>query len=534
MKRIRIKNGVVTFLCAAVFAGLSACDTDPVERNGGKLPDKDDLENTHGFLRSSRASENEVYMLLTQGAGFVTDNIYYQVTKPAAGGLSLDAWVDESLVDEFNQANETQYALLPEANYEFPDGKTLTLADDGQRSEPKRIKILAEGLEPGEYLLPVSVADGNAAEGAEKPVIYYTITIRQPQLGDYELHDGTDLFFVFYINTKVYQPLLVDEYFMQKSPRRGSGQVWYNTIGNIINLRTVVLDYEIDTGRAKLNLGSDMRYVLDHYSQYISPLQDKGRKVCLSLEGGGDGIGFCNLTDVQIEDFVAQVKAVIEEFGLDGVNMWDRNSGYGKEGMPAMNTTSYPKLIVAMHDMLKSLGEDKILTLTDHKEPTEYFWDTTATGGIEVGKYLDYAWSGYYSGEDDPAIVDPWHQGEMNVSTIYPRKPIAGMDASKYGCINIAWYKMGPVADNLDVSRIGDWVAAGMNPNNMVVAEDLRTVLQDGYESMWDSMFGTLCGAIAVDGPLTGRSGFNYGLDISKLGVLPTGKTGYGKWQKDW
>lgn len=59
-------------------------------------------------------------------------------------------------------------------------------------------------------------------------------------------------------------------------------------------------------------------------TKYIRPLQDKGRKVCISIEGGGKGLGFCNLTDAQIADFTAQVKAVVTEYGLDGVNFWDR------------------------------------------------------------------------------------------------------------------------------------------------------------------------------------------------------------------
>lgn len=535
MKRIRIKNGVVTFLCAAVFAGLSACDTDPVERNGGKLPDKDDLENTHGFLRSSRASENEVYMLLTQGAGFVTDNIYYQVTKPAAGGLSLDARVDESLVDGFNQANETQYALLPEANYEFPDGKTLTIANDGQRSEPKRIKILAEGLEPGEYLLPVSVADGNAADGAEKPVIYYTITIRQPQLGDYELHDGTDLFFVFYINTSQYQPLLVDDYFMQKKLARGSTVAWYNTVGNIINLRTVRLDYEEETGRAKLSLGADMRYVLDHRVKYVSPLQDKGRKVCLCLEGGGKGLGFCNLSDVQIADFAAQVRAVVMEYGLDGVNLWDRDSGYGKEGMPAMNTTSYPKLIKALRE---ALGAEKLLTVTVYDKPTESFWDTEASGGLAVGDYIDYAWSGYNSNSEAVQLLDPWHT-ELEYVSAYTQKPIANLPKERYGCVNFPIYP--GTSDPVEIAYrepefLVDWVQNKYKSNNIIVFDDLRTILQDKYETYWDQTFAGCCTYMDDESRwiLGTRNGYSYTFDTGALGTLPDGTGGYGKWLKDW
>ena len=66
--------------------------------------------------------------------------------------------------------------------------------------------------------------------------------------------------------------------------------------------------------------------------------------------------------------------------------------------MPAINTTSYPKLIKALHEVLP---DDKLLTLVDKGEPTEYFYDVNACGGIEVGKYINYAWHGYVSEEEE-------------------------------------------------------------------------------------------------------------------------------------
>ena len=40
MKTQKIQNLLVwTLLCAAVLAGLTACDAEPVELEGGKLPD---------------------------------------------------------------------------------------------------------------------------------------------------------------------------------------------------------------------------------------------------------------------------------------------------------------------------------------------------------------------------------------------------------------------------------------------------------------------------------------------------------------
>ena len=416
MKTQKIQNLlVVTLFCAAALAGLTACDADPVEREGGKLPDKDGLENTYGMLRSTRSVRDEVRVFLTEGNGFVTDNFYYQLTKPLGSALSLEAAVKAG-------EGETERTLLPEANYDFPDGKKLDIAGDAQHSALKRIRFFAENLAPGEYYLPLTVAaDAADAADAERQTVNYLLTVRGLQMGEYKLNQE-QVFTVFYLNTALYQPLLVDEYLMSKLdenwenawPERPDGT---RTIGDIVNLRTVVLDYDAATSRALLNLGADMRYVLGHATKYIRPLQDKGRKVCISIEGGGKGLGFCNLTDAQIADFTAQVKAVVTEYGLDGVNFWDRNSGYGKEGMPAMNTTSYPKLIKAVRE---ALGDGLLVTLTDHMEPTEYFWDTAAMGGIEVGKYLDYAWSGYLDNSKDMQIVDPWHQGAAFVSAEWP------------------------------------------------------------------------------------------------------------------
>ena len=543
MKTIfNIQNGMVTLLCTAVFAGLTACDAGTVEREGGKLPDREPLETTYGMLRSSNAAGNTVRIKMTEGAGFVTSNFYYQLSQAPDTELSLETTIDGSMLDEWNEANDEQRILLPETNYNLLDGSVVSLPAGKQRSDIKRIQFMAENLSPGEYYLPLTVVDEEDREADH--TINFLISVRARQLGEYQLNTN-QIFAVFYINTGMYQPLLVDEYLMSKLNANTWEYAWderedgMRTIGNIINLNTVTLDYDAGSGRALLNLGNDMRYVLDHIDKYIRPLQDKGRKVCICLEGGGSGLGFCNLTDTQIEDFVAQVKAVITAYELDGVNFGDRNAGYGKEGMPAMNTTSYPKLIKAMRE---ALGNDKLVTLTDFEEPTEYFWDTAATGGIEVGQYLDYAWSGYLNNEKEIQIVDPWHQGEQYVSTDYPRKPIAGLDPSKYGCVNIPWYASEEKTPMDYLVGIFHWRNAGNKQSNILVYEDLRTVLQDNLESTWTDSFKYGYTFFADDGTwlieeskwgLSILSDNEYEFNPFFLAQVDGG-SGYNKWLKDW
>ena len=534
-----LQTGIATLLCTAALAGLMACAAATVEQQGGKLPAKAPLETVSGMLRSGNSSEKTIDVLLTEGSdGFVMRNFYFQQTKPASDGLSLDAWIDATLLDDYNAAEEVERTLLPEANYEFPDGKALDLSPEAQRSALKRIKFSATGLAAGEYVLPLTVA-GQDAPDANK-TLYYNVSVRQPYTDEYALHDGHDLFFVFYINTNDFQPLLAQDYIMRKKLARGTTVAWYDAVGNIINLRTVMLDYDAATGRALLNLGNDMRYVLDHAVKYIRPLQEHGSKVCISIEGSGKGLGFCNLTDGQIVDFVAQVKTVVEEFGIDGINLWDRGSEYGKEGMPAMNTASYPKLIKALRE---ALGREKLLTVTVYEEPTSTFWDTQATGGIAVGDYIDYAWSGYNRESEAPQVLDPWHP-ELAYVSDYTQKPIANLPKERYGCINFPIYstssmEIGTAINQILYTDMLDWVP-NYKPNNIIVFNDLHTNLQDNYETYWDTMFAECCTVMDSENRylLGSRNGYSYLFDNNRLGTLPNEAGewigGYGKWKKDW
>lgn len=59
-------------------------------------------------------------------------------------------------------------------------------------------------------------------------------------------------------------------------------------------------------------------------------------------------------------------------------------------------------------------------------------------GGIEVGKYIDYAWHGYVSEEEEVQIINPWESGQSYSK--YIRKPIAGLAPEYYGNVNIPRY----------------------------------------------------------------------------------------------
>lgn len=486
------KNLIIYFIFLLLLtAGMAGCNEESISMDSAKLPDETVMDNTAGVLRSGKTLTDKVVVDLTEGDQSTTEEIYYLLSQPATTGLTVKTVADEKLVDDYNKANNTKLEALPVDNVQFEGDGMLSITAGKQESAKVKFTISTAGLDfDTPYLLPLTVTQAPTGVQTQdtKNTLYYAVSIRKKittcnPSNPYEQIDIPPMLpnalVVFYVNTSTYQPLIADVYGIRKSNRTDFTATLYN-IGSIVNLRTVTVDYDQISGRALLKLSSDMRDVLEQASKFIRPLQEHGRKVCLCIEGGGKGLGFCNMTDEQIADFTQQVKNVIDLYSLDGVNLRDEGSFYGKEGMPAMNTTSYPKLIKALHDALPG----KMLTLVDKDEPTEYFYDVEKCGGIEVGKYIDYAWHAYDSGEELVQIIEPWETNHPYSE--YTRKPIAGLTPEHYGSLAVPLYEKGdnPLRHG-SPRRVMDWKTNKRKKNNLIVyAFDLTANEQNNYEGM--------------------------------------------------
>lgn len=435
---IRLFRGAALVAAAAGF--LAGCAEDPVAYGTGQQPDGTSLATVSGTLRSAKSLRDRIPVQMTENAAEpMTDRIVYRLNQPAAQTVTVTVAPDLSLVGAYNDANQTSLQPFPADNVSVGNGGVLTVAAGTTVSEPLKVAFSADGLSPGTYLLPLAVQ----GDDMECEILYYGITVREFdenlfQQGDnsWEIPLDTEWLTVFYENTSDVQAHYADYVAWEKLDAMTFESVYQASLGNIIVLRIAQVDYDAASQRVIFAPTSDLLYTLEHSDKYIAPMKDKGRKICVCIEGAGKGIGFCNMTDAQIGDFVSQVKSFVETYDLDGINLWDRGTGYGKEELPAMNTTSYPKLIKAMRE---ALGEDRLLTVVDHEEPTEYFWDTEATGGIAIGDYIDYAWHGYVSEDEPVAFINPYN-ANTSYTQNYIRKPFAGLDESKYGNVHFPFY----------------------------------------------------------------------------------------------
>ena len=532
---IRLFRGVA--LGCATPLLLAGCTEEPISYGAGQEPDGEALETVSGTLRSRKSLRDRIPVRLVEGyEDDVADQVYYRLNTTTSQPVSVTVSPDLSLVDTYNEANQTNLQPLPAKNVSIGNGGALTVAVGTTVSDPLEVTFSADGLAPGAYLLPLALQTD--ADATEVQALYYGIIVREfdenlLQQGDdfFEIPLDTEWTTVFYVNTSEVQAHYADYVAWEKQDMTTFESVYRASLGNIIVLRIAQVDYDAASQRVIFAPSSDLFYTLEHADKYIAQMKDKGRKICVCIEGAGKGIGFCNMTDAQIADFVAQVKVFVETYDLDGVNLWDRGTGYGKEGMPAMNTTSYPKLIKAMRE---ALGKDRLLTVVDYEEPTEYFHDTEVTGGIAVGDYIDYAWHGYVSEDEPIAFINPYNAGTSYTQN-YTRKPFASLAESHYGNVNVPYYPT--TSDlywdvNMDLWSMNAIMWNIERQSNIIVFNDLSLPIAVDAENGCIETIANFFAYIQYDSDF--NSPYNYNIVMRIPGIYRNSTKNYDTFAKDW
>lgn len=522
--------------CATTLL-LAGCTEEPISYGAGQEPDGEALETVSGTLRSRKSLRDRIPVRLVEGyEDDVADQVYYRLNTTTSQPVSVTVSPDLSLVDTYNDANQTNLQPLPAKNVSIGNGGALTVAAGTTVSDPLEVTFSADGLAPGAYLLPLALQTD--ADATEVQALYYGIIVREfdenlLQQGDdfFEIPLDTEWTTVFYVNTSEVQAHYADYVAWEKQDASTFVTVYRASLGNIIVLRIAQVDYDAASQRVLFAPTSDLFYTLEHSDKYIAQMKDKGRKICVCIEGAGKGIGFCNMTDAQIADFVAQVKVFVETYDLDGVNLWDRGTGYGKEGMPAMNTTSYPRLIKAMRE---ALGKDRLLTVVDYEEPTEYFHDTEATGGIAVGDYIDYAWHGYVSEDEPIAFINPYNAGTSYTQN-YTRKPFASLAESHYGNVNVPYYPT--TSDlywdvNMDLWSMNAIMWNIERQSNIIVFNDLSLPIAVDAENGCIETIANFFAYIQYDSDF--NSPYNYNIVMRIPGIYRNSTKNYDTFAKDW
>ena len=150
---------------------------------------------------------------------------------------------------------------------------------------------------------------------------------------------------------------------------------------------------------AYLHLNERVMETLRAAETQIRPLQRRGTKVLLSLLGNHEGAGFANFpTRHDADRFAAQVARVVHRCHLDGVDLDDEYSEYGKNGTGQPNEDSFVWFVRALR---RHLGPHKLLTLYSIGPSV----NRTVSSAGNASDDLDYAWNPWYGTYQEPSVL---------------------------------------------------------------------------------------------------------------------------------
>lgn len=148
-------------------------------------------------------------------------------------------------------------------------------------------------------------------------------------------------------------------------------------------------------GGANLYLNDQVKATLANAATQIRPLQAKGIKVSLSVLGNHQAAGFANFSSqAKADEFASEVAAVVNQYGLDGVDLDDEFVSYGSTGVPAPVAGSAGWLVNALDTKLPG----KLVTLYDIGQTASQLKQASST---TIAK-LDYIWNPYYGTYNPP------------------------------------------------------------------------------------------------------------------------------------
>lgn len=411
------------YLSAALLTAiaLTACEDDlavinPDPGQPSTAPDETAESTGRLSLASDPATKYSIMSFHKVGS----EKLYVELNSPATEDITYTISIVDAPI-EYNTISLKQY---------FHNIYPITIANNATEyaTIDNNIVTIPKGaLKSSEAVFKIDVSDkfyngSNAifleAKGTDDSK--YNLVILAYQDTDPKADISKKGCTIFsYIDTEVVNPLIANYINFNLESYTDAYESFNNMpLVDVVNLRKAQLKFNNSSGNVEVRCTADQLYVLKHYREMIQPLQSASKKVCLTIEGGGDGYGFANIPEDQIYDVALQIKTLIDAYNLDGINLRDENVNYGKPETPEINPTSYPKIIKT----LRQLMPDKLITIADDGGTVSLM--STPVDGIIVGELIDYVLNVKFN-----TVNNPWNDSE--------RKPIAGLTKDKYAVIAI-------------------------------------------------------------------------------------------------
>lgn len=497
MKRMIGWPGGFALLLAAAF--ITACSEEEFTREAGTVPGEETLTGVSAELYRPAVGSR-----IRLSDADATDVLRLRLSQPSVQDVSATLAVDADKLDAYNKERGTEYELFPAENVVLEANGTITVPAGETESADFTVTLERKEVEKGEYLLPLSATVGSG-EQARQMTMYYLVAVYE--VAPESKPEKWNFMPFIYVNTEEMNPLIAAQYEVTVIDQF-TFESYTVDWGGVTVLRQS--EIRLENGHARLMLGPDLQYVLDNCEAYVNPLQRAGHKVQICVQGGGTGLGFRNMTDTQIDELVFQIKDVCSKYPIDGINFFDTEAGYDKEGAPEIIPSSYAKLLKATKE---ALGSERLVTIACDTESTDEL--SVVQNGISAGKWVDYAYPGIFD-----EIIDPWTDDAL-------LKPLAGIGNNKYGFLTMQTHDTSWNNQHLEpmMMAINELYFSKPECSNAFAFWDIPAcragIEQGGAEAFRYVWYGI------TDWMMTGNN-------MAYDGQIKPGSSGYGRFQKDW
>ncbi|PZP40024.1 MAG: hypothetical protein DI598_19560, partial [Pseudopedobacter saltans] len=319
--------------------------------------------------------------------------IRLNTTKPSSTEVSGSIAVDNSLIGAYNTANNTNYVELPASSYALSNNSNLSIPKDSLVSSNAAIlKINKTGLTLGtSYVLPIKISNVTGASASNNENTVYVV-VNIPAANTASTAKANGYVQVMYVEVNYVNPLNAGSYYLTNS------KIPYF---DIVNLFAANIGFDNTLQKVVVTFNQNVTAILNNRAKYIVPLQKKGIKVCLSLLGDHQGVGFSNFTSYKaIDDFAQQVKSIVDQYQLDGIDLDDEYATYGINGQPRVNDSSLVLLVKRFREVMPN----KIINYYYYSDaisiPRYSQWK-----GLTVGQYINYTYQGLYGVYSAPNVA---------------------------------------------------------------------------------------------------------------------------------
>lgn len=379
-------------LLPLLAVAMVACSED-IELRGGDTSGWDETDSSFGYLRRSDSSDNISTLDIYDGEAVV--EFQFGLTGNPRKAVDARLTVDPDLLRSYNEEQGTSYALFPEDLLSIEDDGALVVAP-GKRPHPMALTLRTdERVDSGvEYAIPLRASVQTEGVAMESGADWHLLVVRNAGTRpDGSKESGIRT--IIYVEVNDCSPLNAAQYTLKSSGK---------PIVDIVNIFAANINYDAVTKRAIIHMNENVSHILENRDKYIAPLQRLGIKVCLSILGNHTDVGPANLSAAQAADFAAQLRSVVDAYGLDGIDFDDEYASYyensnwtAPEGIEEPSAANYARLCYEV----KRAMPDKLLTVY---HIGRYMNFSERVGGMTPGDFIDYSYYSMYGN----TLMDGW------------------------------------------------------------------------------------------------------------------------------